>query len=68
MTVVKVVELLGESPSSWEDAVNQAVKAASQTVRNIRGVEVMNMTASVDSGRITRYKADVHVAFEVDGT
>ncbi|MEW6227712.1 MAG: dodecin family protein [Bacillota bacterium] len=68
MTVVKVVELMGESATSWEDAVNQAVKAASQTVRNISGVEVMNMTASVDNGKITKYKADVHVAFAVDGT
>ncbi|MEW5865272.1 MAG: dodecin family protein [Bacillota bacterium] len=68
MTVVKVVELMGESTTSWEDAVNQAVKAASQTIRNISGVEVMNMTASVDNGKITKYKADVHVAFAVDGT
>lgn len=68
MTVVKVVELMGESTTSWEDAVNQAVKAASQTIRNISGVEVMNMTASVDNAKITKYKADVHVAFTVDGT
>jgi len=68
VTVVKVVELMGESTTSWEDAVNQAVKAASQTIRNISGVEVMNMTASVDNGKITKYKADVHVAFAVDGT
>lgn len=68
MAVVKVVELMGESTTSWEDAVNQAVRAASQTIRNISGVEVMNMTASVDNGKITMYKADVHVAFAVDGT
>ncbi len=68
MTVVKVVELLGESTTSWEDAVNQAVRAASQTLRNITGVEVMNMTASVDNGKVSKYKADVHVAFAVDGT
>ncbi|MCR4402264.1 MAG: dodecin family protein [Firmicutes bacterium] len=68
MTVVKIVELMGESSTSWEDAVNQAVRAASQTLRNITGVEVTNMTASVDNGKIVRYKADVHVAFAVDGT
>lgn len=68
MTVVKIVELMGESSTSWEDAVNQAVRAASQTLRNITGVEVTNMTASVDNGKIVKYKADVHVAFAVDGT
>jgi flavin-binding protein dodecin len=68
VTVVKIVELMGESSTSWEDAVNQAVRAASQTLRNITGVEVTNMTASVDNGKIVRYKADVHVAFAVDGT
>ncbi len=68
MPVVKIVELMGESSTSWEDAVNQAVRAASQTIRNITGVEVTNMTASVDNGKVTKYKADVHVAFAVDGT
>ncbi|MGE5588353.1 MAG: dodecin family protein [Clostridia bacterium] len=68
MSVVKIVELMGESSTSWEDAVNQAVRAASQTIRNITGVEVTNMTASVDNGKIVKYKADVHVAFAVDGT
>lgn len=68
MTVVKVVELVGESKTSWQDAVEQAVKQASKTIRNISGVEVKNWTANVDRGSIVEYKADVHVAFSVDGT
>lgn len=68
MTVVKVIELVGESPTSWQDAIEQAVAKASETVRQITGVEVLNMTANVDGGRITEYKADVQVAFAVDGT
>ncbi|HHV62183.1 MAG TPA: dodecin domain-containing protein [Firmicutes bacterium] len=68
MTVVKVIELLGESPTSWDDAVRSAVREASKTVRNISGVEVTNMTASVENGNITKYKANVQVAFAVDGT
>lgn len=68
MTVVKVVELVGESQESWEDAVRQAVKAASQTVRNISGVEVLNWTGDVDeNGNIVDYKADIQIAFAVDG-
>lgn len=66
--MVKVIELVGESPTSWQDAIEQAVAKASETVRQITGVEVLNMTANVDGGRITEYKADVQVAFAVDGT
>ncbi|HHY98138.1 MAG TPA: dodecin domain-containing protein [Firmicutes bacterium] len=68
MAVVKIIELLGESPNSWDEAVRNAVSEASKTVRNITGVEVTNMTASVENGRISKYKADVQVAFKVDGT
>ena len=70
MPVVKVIELVGQSKIGWEDAVRNAVKAASKTVRNISGVEVLNWTATVDpnNGDLTEYRADVNVAFAVDGT
>ncbi|MDI6871318.1 MAG: dodecin family protein [Bacillota bacterium] len=68
MTVVKVIELVGESPVSWQDAIESAVAQASKTVHGITGVEVLNMTANVENGKITEYKADVQVAFAVDGT
>jgi len=68
VSVVKVVELLGESTTSWEDAVQEAISAACKTIRNITGVEVLNMTASIENGEIAKYKANVNVAFSVDGT
>jgi len=67
MTVVKVLELVGESKQSWQDAANQAVMEAARTVDNITGLEVSNWTANVDNGQITSYKANVRVAFVVDG-
>lgn len=66
MTVVKVLELVGESQRDWQDAVQNAVAEAARTVRNITGVEVCNMTANVKDGRITEYKANVKVAFAVE--
>jgi flavin-binding protein dodecin len=67
MSVVKVIELVGQSDSSWENAVQQAVKEAAKTVRNIRGVEVLNWTGEVnDTGDIVGYRADVQIAFEVE--
>ncbi len=66
MTVVKVLELVGESQNSWQEAVQNAVLEASRTVENITGVEIYNLTANVDGGNITEYKANVKVAFVVD--
>lgn len=67
MSVVKVVELVGQSEESWEDAVRQAVKEASRTVRHITGVEVLNWTGNVnENGDISGYKADVQIAFKVE--
>ncbi|MFS8582230.1 MAG: dodecin family protein [Limnochordales bacterium] len=65
-TVASVIEVIGESTESWEDAVNNAVEAAAKTVQHITGVEVLNLTATVENGRVSRYKADIHIAFAVD--
>src|SRR5690606_22176645 len=68
MPIVKVIELVGESPHSWEDAAQVAVREAAKTIRNITGVEVLNWTGNVDErGNIVEYKADVQVAFVVEG-
>lgn len=64
--VAKVIELVGESQTSWQDAVEGAVREASRTVQNITGVEVTNWTCGVEQGKVTEYKVDVKVAFGVD--
>jgi len=64
--VVKIVELLGSSPNSFSDAVRNAVSTASQTIRNITGVDVLSSNASVENGEISLYKVQVKVAFLVD--
>ena len=63
MTVAKVIDLIGVSEESWEDAARNAVRDASKTIDNITGVEVVNNTASVKDGELTEYKANVRVAF-----
>jgi flavin-binding protein dodecin len=65
--VVRVIELVGSSPTSFSDAVRMAVKTASGTVRNIRGVQVLSSTADVDEhGNLTLYKVNVKIAFVYD--
>ncbi|MES0361923.1 MAG: dodecin family protein, partial [Anaerolineales bacterium] len=53
MAVIKVVELVGSSPTSWEDAAKNAVDEASETLRDIGGLDVMGQTAIVKGGVIT---------------
>ncbi|MGI5822317.1 MAG: dodecin family protein [Dethiobacteria bacterium] len=65
MSVAKIIELIGASDLSWEDAVQDAVQKASETVEGITGVEVQNFTANVENDEVVEYKANVKLAFEV---
>lgn len=65
MSTAKIIELVGSSSEGWQQAVESAVAQASQTLDGISGVEVTNMTASVENGQITLYKATVKVAFRI---
>ena len=62
---IKVIEIIGVSDKSFDDAVNQAVKKASETVKDISGVEVTKFMAPVEKGKITQYRANVKLAFAV---
>jgi hypothetical protein len=66
MGAIKVLELVGVSDQSWDQAVHNAVQEATKTVRNITGVDVVHTTAKVKDGRIEEYHADVKLAFRVD--
>lgn len=66
MSVAKVIELIGKSTKSWEDAAQNAVTEASKTLRNICCVDVIGTTANVKNGRITEYKANVKLVFIVE--
>ena len=64
--VAKVIELVGTSEKGWEDAAQAAVKSAARTLHGISGVEVTNMTAKVENGKIVTYKTTVKIAFAVN--
>jgi flavin-binding protein dodecin len=63
---IRVVELVGVSDKSWSDAAQQAVSRASETLRNITGVDVIHSTGVVRNGRIVEYHVNVKLAFVVD--
>jgi len=66
MTTVKIVELIGASPKSWQDAAKEAVKEASKTIRKIHGVDVINQTAKVEDGEIVEYRVNLKLSFKVE--
>ena len=68
MSTVKVVELIGTSTKSWEDAAASAIKEASETVKGITGLEVSAQTAKVINKKIVEYRTTVKIAFLVERT
>lgn len=65
MSVIKVVELMSCSEKSWEDAAAQAVAEASRTVKNIKSIYIQDHSAVVHNNKITEYRIDAKVSFEV---
>jgi flavin-binding protein dodecin len=63
--VIKIIEVIGVSPKSWEDAVGRAVAKATETIDDITGVEVKSFTARVEEGKVVGYKANCKIAFAV---
>jgi dodecin len=68
MSTKKVVELLAESPSSWEDAAQKAVDDASKSLRGIASVYIKEFEARVENNRVTSYRINAKVTFEVEQT
>ncbi len=64
--VLKVIELVGSSSQSWEEATKDAVSKAQETVKEIKGVDLIAQTAVVKDGKITEYRANVKIGFVVE--
>jgi flavin-binding protein dodecin len=64
MSVVKIIELVGSSTTSSDDAVQQALKEAQQTLRNIRAVDVVSTGLRGDN--LSEWRAHVRVAFLIE--
>ena len=67
MGVIIIREMVGSSPESWSAAAADAVSRASQTVRNIRQVEVVRHSARVEQGRIVEFQVQLKIHFEYEG-
>jgi flavin-binding protein dodecin len=66
MSVIKVIELMGSSSTSWEDAAQSVVKEASRTLQNIRSVYIQDHSAMVEHDKIVEFRVTVKLSFELD--
>lgn len=62
--VYKVIELVGSSPNSWEDATKVAVAQASRSLRDLRIAEVVKLDVRIEDGMITAYRARIKLSFK----
>ena len=65
MAVLKVIEILSNSNTSWEDATAKAVEEASKTLNNISSVYVQDMSATVKDGKVDEYRVNLKITFKL---
>lgn len=65
MSVAKVIEISASSPKSFEDATQQGIAKVSETLENVKGAWVKEMKVVTDNGKISEYRVDLKVSFEL---
>ena len=68
MPMLKVIEVLAQSDKSWEDAAQVAVTQASKSVDNISSIYIKELEASVENGKVTKFRINGKVSFVLEGT
>lgn len=66
-SVYKIIELVGTSSVSWEDAAKTAVERASRSLRDLRIAEISELDMQLNSGKVEAYRAKVKVSFKYEG-
>lgn len=67
MAVARVTEVVASSPDGWQEAVEEALARARQSLRGITGLEVLSLKAKVEDGEIAEYRATVRITFILEG-
>lgn len=60
----KIIELVGSSDVSWEEAAKNAVETASKTLRDLRIAEVKELDLKIEEGKVVAYRARLHLSFK----
>jgi len=62
-SIYKVIELIGTSEKSWEEAAKKAVERAAQTLEDLRVAEVSEMDLKIEDGKVVAYRTKVKISF-----
>ncbi len=62
-SIYKVIELIGTSEVSWEDAAKKAVEKAAKTLEDLRIAEITAMDMKIENGKVTAYRTKVNLSF-----
>ncbi len=65
-SVYKIIELVGTSTKSWEDAASAAVERASSSLRDLRIAEVVKLDLQITDGKVEAYRAKISVSFKYE--
>jgi flavin-binding protein dodecin len=65
-SIYRVTEIIGTSPTSWEEAAKHAVETAANSLRDLRIAEVCKLDMTVDNGKIVEYRARVSLSFKYE--
>ena len=63
-SVYKVIDLVGTSEKSWEEAARNAVEEAGKTLKNLRVAEISKLDMRVEDGKVVAYRARVSLSFK----
>ncbi len=65
-SVYKVIELVGTSESSWEEAAKNAVETAGESLKDLRIAEIVDLDMKVEEGKVVAYRAKVNLSFKYE--
>lgn len=66
-SVYKIIEIVGTSTKSWEDAAKTAVETASKSLKDLRIAEIVKLDMTIENGKVTAYRARVNISFKYHG-
>ena len=65
-SIYKVIELVGSSSTSWEEAAKRAVEEAGKTLKNLRIAEINKLDMRIEDGKVVSYRARVNISFKYE--
>jgi hypothetical protein len=63
-SVYKIIEVVGTSKTSWEDAARNAVETAGKTLKDLRIAEIVRLDMAIENGKVASYRARVNLSFK----